>query len=292
MDAFPKLQRSERTREYALYSDEMRASVVYHWLFTRLGFRQLDERCLGLDSADSHGYQAMGIAHYLGLTRAHHGYFELCPFSTALSTLLAHLHADPAFSLLYCYVRDWLLSHPTEEPISPMMLKEKDPDYRTDRIEASYWIAETLLQKSSEKTVDGKLLSMLGADEQQQSIKLGRRIYYYSTTSLKEAVKCLYDYQCQICGTRVYRPGWIRTLPRTEQWKYLNADAHHILSLHENGPDRMENLLCLCPTCHRRFHTQQFTLVSNGATLGCEDAVHNRSWEISVKHPIQLFCCL
>ena len=46
MDAFPKLQRSERTREYALYSDEMRASVVYHWLFTRLGFRQLDERCL------------------------------------------------------------------------------------------------------------------------------------------------------------------------------------------------------------------------------------------------------
>ena len=289
MVMFPKLKRSERKREYALYTDEMRSSVVYHWLFTRYGFRKLDEICLGLDSNSSHGYQSMGIAHYLGLTQDHHGYFQQCPFSLALSTLLEHLSEDSAYSLLYCYVRDWLLSHPSEERIPPMMLKEQDPDYRTDRVEASYWIAETLLQKSRKETVDEKLLSMISADDRTQSVKLGRRTYYYSKTSLKEAVKCLYDYQCQVCGARVYRPGWVQSLSRTEQWKFLNADAHHILSLHEEGPDRMENLLCLCPTCHRRFHTQQFTLRSNGTALGCEDTVLNHSWEISVKHPIQLF---
>ncbi|MEA4859419.1 MAG: HNH endonuclease [Sphaerochaeta sp.] len=289
MVMFPKLKRSERKRDYALYTDEMRSSVVYHWLFTRYGFRKLDEICLGLDSNSSHGYQSMGIAHYLGLTQDHHGYFQQCPFSLALSTLLEHLSEDSAYSLLYCYVRDWLLSHPSEERIPPMMLKEQDPDYRTDRVEASYWIAETLLQKSRKETVDEKLLSMISADDRTQSVKLGRRTYYYSKTSLKEAVKCLYDYQCQVCGARVYRPGWVQSLSRTEQWKFLNADAHHILSLHEEGPDRMENLLSLCPTCHRRFHTQQFTLRSNGIALGCEDTVLNHSWEISVKHPIQLF---
>lgn len=290
MNAFPKLRRSERKREYTLYNDEQRASVVYNWLFTRRGFRHLDEICLGLDSRESHGYQSMGIAHYLGLTQDHHGYFHQCPFSTALSTLLDHLSDDPAFSLLYCYVRDWVLAHPVEEVIPEFMLKEKDPDYRTDRMEASYWIAETLLQKASSQSVDKKILSMLTADETTQSVRLGRRTYYYSKAALKEAVKCLYDYKCQICGARVYRPGWVQALPRTEQWKYLNADAHHILALHDAGPDRLENLLCLCPTCHRRFHTQQFKLVGIGTNLGCKDTVLEKCWSVLEKHPIHLSC--
>lgn len=288
MYEFPILNKRTRKREFSLYTDEQRSSVVYYWLFSRKGFRELDALCLGLDGLVSHGWQSMGIAHYLGLDDTHHGFFEQAQPSYALTTLLSHTDSDPAYTLIYCYLRDWFIEHPASDALTEDLVKEKDPDYHTDHVEASYWIKETLLTKAPQKSIDQKLLSLLSTNSHDQTVKIGTKRYYYSNGALKEAVKCLYDFQCQVCGTRIYRPGWVKTLSREQQWNYLNADAHHIQPLYQNGPDSLSNLLCLCPSCHRRFHTKEFILLEHNSKIGCEDQVLQRSWEVLAKHPILL----
>lgn len=56
-------------------------------------------------------------------------------------------------------------------------------------------------------------------------------------------VKELYEYKCQMCGTRL------------EAGDYWYAEAAHIRALGEphNGLDRFENILCLCPNHHKLF---------------------------------------
>jgi len=289
MGRFPALRRSERSREFNLYTDEQRSSVVYTWLFTKDGFRQIDTKCLGLDGEASHGYQSMGIAHYLGLVEPHHGFFAGASMAYALSILLPLSTHDPGYALIYCYLRDWATAHPRDEMIDESLVKEQDPVYHTERNEAVYWIVEELLTGPSEQTIDSDILRLHTADNSKRSVKLNRRTVYYSQASLREAVKCLYDYHCQICHARVYSPGWVTTLPRKQQWRYLNADAHHIRPLSQEGPDVLENLLCLCPTCHRRFHTEEFVLQQYGSRIGCEDVVLHTQSEVTTKHKIVLF---
>lgn len=60
-------------------------------------------------------------------------------------------------------------------------------------------------------------------------------------TEVARRVKMIHDYQCQICGHTIVFPDGRRY-----------AEAHHIQPLGQphNGPDILENLLCLCPNHH------------------------------------------
>ena len=58
-------------------------------------------------------------------------------------------------------------------------------------------------------------------------------------TPLVKALKAEYDYHCQVCRDRRKR----------SSNKYY-AEGHHLHPLGENGPDRRENIVIVCPTCH------------------------------------------
>ncbi|MDX1531213.1 MAG: YDG/SRA domain-containing protein [Rhodothermales bacterium] len=60
---------------------------------------------------------------------------------------------------------------------------------------------------------------------------------------LAERVKRLHRYHCQICGERIETPAG------------PYAEAAHVrpLGRPHDGPDTLDNLLCLCPNCHVRF---------------------------------------
>ncbi|MET9974448.1 HNH endonuclease [Streptomyces microflavus] len=64
-------------------------------------------------------------------------------------------------------------------------------------------------------------------------------------TRVTRQVKNWYDGTCQFCGTVLELP-----VP-----PYTYSEAAHIQALGapHNGPDRIENVLCLCPNCHIRF---------------------------------------
>jgi hypothetical protein len=60
-------------------------------------------------------------------------------------------------------------------------------------------------------------------------------------TALARLVKMHHNYECQICGE------WI-DLPNGERY----AEAHHVqpLGSPHDGPDRIENIVCVCPNHH------------------------------------------
>jgi hypothetical protein len=60
-------------------------------------------------------------------------------------------------------------------------------------------------------------------------------------SKLSSRVKVLNDYECQICGLALAMPN---------DQKY--AEAHHIqpLGAPHNGPDVIENMICVCPNHH------------------------------------------
>ena len=60
-------------------------------------------------------------------------------------------------------------------------------------------------------------------------------------TALSVKVKAMHNYECQLCGTALVMPLGKRY-----------AEAHHIkpLGRPHNGPDKIENMICLCPNHH------------------------------------------
>jgi predicted restriction endonuclease len=60
-------------------------------------------------------------------------------------------------------------------------------------------------------------------------------------TNLARRVKSLHQYRCQLCGYTLCLPNGL-----------MYAEAHHIRPLGEphNGPDTVENIVCLCPNHH------------------------------------------
>jgi HNH endonuclease len=65
------------------------------------------------------------------------------------------------------------------------------------------------------------------------------------STKVAETVKHLHDYTCQVCGTQLITPAG----------PYAEAAHIRALGIPHNGPDVLDNVLCLCPNDHVRFDT-------------------------------------
>lgn len=77
-------------------------------------------------------------------------------------------------------------------------------------------------------------------------------------TAVTRRIKALYDYRCQICGTRL------------EGAAGPYAEAAHIrpLGAPHHGPDVLANVLCLCPNHHVLFDLSAFGIADSGQLLG------------------------
>lgn len=64
------------------------------------------------------------------------------------------------------------------------------------------------------------------------------------------SVKRLYDNTCQICKTRLL----------TAAGPYSEGAHIRPLGVPHNGPDTLENILCLCPNCHVLFDGHALTV--------------------------------
>jgi putative restriction endonuclease len=87
-------------------------------------------------------------------------------------------------------------------------------------------------------------------------------------TKQARRIKELYDYRCQICGIRL------------EALAGPYAEAAHIrpLGAPHNGPDTLDNTLCLCPNHHVLFDHCGITIDEDLSLVGVEGrlAVHPR----------------
>lgn len=71
------------------------------------------------------------------------------------------------------------------------------------------------------------------------------------------SVKRLYDNTCQVCGTRLL----------TAAGPYSEGAHIRPLGIPHNGPDSLDNMLCLCPNCHVLFDGHALTIRSDGTTV-------------------------
>lgn len=77
-------------------------------------------------------------------------------------------------------------------------------------------------------------------------------------TAAVRRVKRLHDFRCQACATRLDTPAG------------PYAEGAHVrpLGRPHDGPDVLENLLCLCPNCHVRFDAGGLGVWDDGRLLG------------------------
>ncbi len=109
---------------------------------------------------------------------------------------------------------------------------------------------------------------------------------YQSNPILKERIKQLYGYKCQICGTQIKKLGWREGMQQHEEFMYLVADAHHITPLSQGGKDKASNIICVCPNCHRRLHTGEYLLGYDEEDLVYRNSVTNQYKQFQIKHHI------
>ena len=100
---------------------------------------------------------------------------------------------------------------------------------------------------SAESSGDLKtVLEKLNRELQGSSPQKKRRLAYaiVRNKTLAELVKQAADYRCELCQ----RGGF----EKKGGGKY--AEVHHVEELGRGGKDLPENMICVCPLCHRQIH--------------------------------------
>jgi putative restriction endonuclease len=95
------------------------------------------------------------------------------------------------------------------------------------------------------------------------------------STAVARKVKELHDYTCQICGERI----------AIASGAY--AEGAHIrpLGRPHDGPDALENILCLCPNDHVRFEFGAL-LIHEDMTFARADGTHLGHLRVAPSHPV------
>ena len=285
MKQFPPLDFSHRSREFNCYNDKQKAAVIYNWLVTGMSTREMDEKILSLDSS-SKGYQSFGIYRYLGLNGKHQGFFKGWPLPDIIE-LFHQLCRNPDYCIIFYYFLDCIDRHDLSDADNTLIAEanEYQPE---DSLKEQTWIRNSWIGNS--KDVNDRLLELPDIPEgkrgQVRISHSGTRYEYYSSTTVKETIKDLYDFRCQICGDVILRTGWKSDMNRVDSWRYLSADVHHILPLSEGGPDVKSNMLCLCPTCHRKFHSGEFRIKPHDNAFIVRDELIGQDRELINRHRI------
>ena len=86
----------------------------------------------------------------------------------------------------------------------------------------------------------------------------------------------MYDFKCQVCNIRLVPSGPIA------------IGAHiKLLGMPHNGPDVIENMLCLCPNHHDQFDYHSFYIEPETLTIIGLENFENRRLTVDKKHKIE-----
>ena len=115
-------------------------------------------------------------------------------------------------------------------PITPIDSSEelKDPD-------------PVKVAKLSLKELDARSQMVAGPHEP----KLSTTPVYYRDPYIKEKVKRIADGKCQLCG---------KEAPFKDKNGIPYLEEHHVKQLAAGGSDTLDNVVAICPNCHRKIH--------------------------------------
>jgi 5-methylcytosine-specific restriction protein A len=217
------LQRSTRKREYKDYDACLRGQVAFAFLQdAKLGHRKIDEVYLGKDSSYTKGFQSMGILHYQGLVGKHHG---TCA-GLDIDSVIAEVSILPDSSDL----------------VGDLVAYKTTVSIEQTRYEQSFQksVEESLKDAGGERR--RRLRTYNGKPEKIQTISYA---FNRSPDVVAEALLRAKGF-CERCKKQA------PFLRKSDGSPYL--EVHHKIPLSEDGEDSLENVLALCPNCHREVH--------------------------------------
>lgn len=75
--------------------------------------------------------------------------------------------------------------------------------------------------------------------------KTTEAVVYYRDPYLNQMVKRIADGKCQYCG---------EDAPFRDKQGKPYLEAHHVIRLADGGKDTIDNVVAICPNCHRKVH--------------------------------------
>ena len=227
----PKLKKSNRRREYDLYSDKIRDAVVYNYLFGALTHRELDEKIMKLDETIT-GYQSMNILHFLGLTVEFKGIFSGYSIETAISELKSS-SSDNYIEIINCLTRYFNIN-------------QEDFDAKEDH---------NLINRVNEildKNEEGTPFKHKGIKKPKDNpvIVNGKKVFSRDRNTALNALSYA-NYACEVDQSH---PTFIR---KSTDCAY--TEPHHLIPLafsddFDASLDVEENIVSLCSNCHNHLH--------------------------------------
>ena len=220
------LKLSARNREYKLYPSSMRGKIAYLFLLNKeLGHRALDANYLGKNATITRGYQSMGILHYQGLVKDHHGVLAGMSLEATIRAVKALDESERLLGDLTAF-----------QGYKVIDKADLESDFQLE--------VEQSLQDESGKRRE-RLLTNSGKARRLQTVSYAfERNPDVVAEALIRAVG-----KCEIC----HKPApFIR---RSNGTPYL--EVHHVTALSNDGTDTLDNVLALCPNCHRERHHGQ-----------------------------------
>lgn len=132
-------------------------------------------------------------------------------------------------------------------------------DYWKDEGKSSFDIWRFRLRKIGREIEKETIILQEDPEEYKKTKRLETTVQrIIRDTVLSRRIKEMYKYKCQVCNVTI------------ETSSGLYAEAAHIkpLGAPHNGPDLIENLLCLCPNHHVMFDFGGFSILENYDLIG------------------------
>lgn len=88
--------------------------------------------------------------------------------------------------------------------------------------------------------------------------KVAQTTIYHRDEYLKEEVKRIADGKCQMCGNPA---------PFIDKYGSPYLEEHHVKKLADGGTDTIDNVVAICPNCHRKVHVlndEEDTIILEG----------------------------
>ncbi|WP_308621862.1 HNH endonuclease [uncultured Desulfovibrio sp.] len=98
--------------------------------------------------------------------------------------------------------------------------------------------------QEDEKIDDQEILRQIGrlAKETNERVQLKKRETFKRSSYILALIKKLRKYKCQFCGTQIIKKN-----------NNYYIEACHIIPKAKGGTESLQNILILCPNCHKKF---------------------------------------
>lgn len=134
--------------------------------------------------------------------------------------------------------------HTYQEPSST---SKKITSFKTKKAKVSNAIKATAKIKKVKNNDNKTNSSNLMNSELDDDLRLIITKKVKLNKELASEIKARANHKCEYCGQETFKDD--------QNEDYL--EVHHIVFLSEGGKDQKDNLIALCPTCHRRAHSSK-----------------------------------